>query len=138
MDLHVIAQRDKSSARALLIERLMSIHDGGKVRVTIVFDGRGNDLVVEHPTAEPSFSVLYMQAGTTADDVIEHMVANSATPSECCVATEDRAERETITAAGAHAIDAPSLAAWVERVGAHQTRTLSRLREANSTAWKRP
>ena len=136
-ELAPLAKRDRCAARSLLANKLVAIHDGGKVRVTLVFDGRGSELVVEHPTGEPSFSVIHTPAGTTADDIIEHMVANSAHPAECCVVTEDNAERETITAAGAVAIDAGSLATWLERVTAGQQRTIANLRAQNTRAWKK-
>lgn len=137
-ELATVAKRDRAAARILLRQRLAPIHDGGNVRVTIVFDGRGPELALEHPTGEPSYSVIYTPAGTTADDVIEQMVANSAQPSQCCVATEDNAERETIRAAGAIAMDAQGLADWCERSRGDQERAAAHLRAENAKAWKRP
>ena len=55
-----------------------------------------------------------------ADDVIEQLVANSANASECIVATDDNAERETVGALGATTLKAQDLAEWVKRADARQ------------------
>ena len=136
-DLSAMVKQDRSAARTLLTQRLMAIHDGGDVRITVVFDGRGPELTIERPAGEQPFSLIHTPAGTTADDVIEQLVANSAQPAECCVATEDNAERETIMASGATAMDAKSLAAWIERATSQRQQSMKNLRETNTKAWKR-
>jgi uncharacterized protein len=137
-ELAALLRRDRASARALLVQTLAAIHDAEQVRVTIVFDGRGEQLVVERPSQQLTFSVIYTSSSLTADDVIEQMVANAVDPANCMVATEDRAERETILAAGATALRAEDLAVWVKRAVARQADSLNALKAANAKAWKKP
>gem|GEM_PF-5631620 len=64
------------------------------------------------------------------------MVANAADPSMCMVATEDRAERETVAAAGAAVLRAEDLRVWVERAEARQVAAMKVLREKNDRTWR--
>jgi predicted RNA-binding protein with PIN domain len=115
----------------------MPIHDEGELRVTLVFDGRGREIVVERPSLQSTFSVVYTPSTLTADDVIEHMVANSTAPAECCVATDDNGERETVSALGAATIHSADLAEWVKRVQSRRASTLEKRRDANTRSWKK-
>ena len=117
---------------------LVPIHDSGEVRVTLIFDGRGEEMVVERPIEQTTFSVVYTPASLTADDVIEQMVANSAHPLECCVVTDDGAERETVSALGATTLRCADLAEWVKRADSRQASKVEDLRAANTRAWKKP
>ena len=137
-ELRRMAVHDRPGARERLAQLLTSIHDSGDVRLTLVFDGRGDDIVIERPSNQPSFSIVYTPSALTADDVIEQLVAKSATPSECVVATDDRAERETVAALGATTLRSEDLAAWVKRAEARQTATAQSLRAANTRAWRKP
>ena len=136
-DLRQLSVRDRAAARSKLVQQLMPIHDSEDVRVTIVFDGRGDDLVVERPSTHATFSVVYTPSSLTADDVIEQMVANSAARSDCLVATDDRGERETVTALGATTLRSDDLTAWLNRVESRQRATVPHLRESNTRAWKK-
>ena len=137
-ELRILVVRDRPAARKELTLRLSPIHDSGDARVTIVFDGRSEKLVIERPFAETTFSVVYTPSSLTADDVIEQMVGNSADPSVCIVATNDRAERETVSALKAAPLRADELAAWIDRASARQTSKVRDLRDANARAWKQP
>ena len=137
-ELRALVKRDRDAARSGLVGRLAAIHDAGETRVTVVFDGRGDELIVEHPSEAKTFSVIYTPSSLTADDVIEQMVANSAAPASCVVATDDQAERETVTAAGASAIRPEELDAWTRRAAGRQTAAVKALRRANTEAWEKP
>jgi predicted RNA-binding protein with PIN domain len=136
-DLHALAKRDRQAARTELVKRLAPIHDLEKMRVTVVFDGRGDELRVERPSGEATFSVVYTPGSMTGDDVIEQMVANSATPSTCIVCTEDRAERETVMATGATAIRADDLSSWIQRTETRQRAAIATLKSDNVKSWGR-
>lgn len=137
-DLRQLAKRDRQSARSKLWQLLVPIHDSGEARVTVVFDGRGEEMVVERPLEQTTFSVVYTPASLTADDVIEQIVANSAHPPECCVASDDVAERETVSALGATPLRCSDLAEWVKRAESRLTSKVLNLHEANTRAWKKP
>lgn len=132
-----LLKRDRDSARAQLVQQLAAIHDAEEVRVTIVFDGRGEELTIERPSHQLTFSVVYTPSALTGDDVIEQMVANAADRSACVVATDDHAERETVMASGASAIRASDLAAWVKRAESRQRAALDTLSSVNSKQWKK-
>lgn len=137
-DLRALLRRDRDAARSQLVQRTAVIHDAEAMRVTVVFDGRGDEIVIERPSQQPTFSVVYTPSALTADDVIEQTVAGAAHPGDCVVATDDRAERATVSAAGASAISADDLAAWIRRAESRQSATLGTLRAANARAWKNP
>lgn len=136
-ELRRLAERDRAAARTLLGQQLTPIHDSGDVRVTLVFDGRGEEIVIDRPFNHATFSVVYTPSSMTADDVIEQMVANSSCAAECGVATDDNAERETVAALGAVTLRSEDLAAWVKRALARQVATVRNLRAENSRAWKK-
>jgi len=137
-ELRALLKRDRTAARSQLARRVAAIHDGEQVRVTVVFDGRGPELVMERPSNQVTFSVLHTPASQTADDVIEQLVGKSAEPVSCIVATDDQAERQTVAATGARAITSGDLAAWVRRAEARQGASMQELRQANARKWRGP
>ncbi|AHF91851.1 putative RNA-binding protein containing a PIN domain [Opitutaceae bacterium TAV1] len=130
-ELRALLRRDRDAARARLVDLLAPLHDNSPepLRLTVVFDGRGSGLVVEHPAGPPSFSCIYTPAGTTADDVIEQLVARSADPAACLVATDDQAERSTVEAAGAVWCSSRDLAARAGAATDRLRREIRRRRE---------
>jgi len=137
-ELRSLIKRDRDAARSRLAQALSVIHDEEQTQLTLVFDGRGDDLTVEYPSALKTFALIYTPAGTTADDVIEHLVGKARDPGNCTVATDDRAERQTIEATGATGISASDLAAWVERASQRQRTRTTGLKRDNERLWRRP
>jgi predicted RNA-binding protein with PIN domain len=137
-ELRGLLQRDRDAARASLSQRVSVLHDLEQVRVTIVFDGRGDELVIKRPSSQPTFSHLYTPTGTTADDVIEHLIGKAADGSLYIVATDDRAERQTIEALGATGLSSTDLAAWIARADERQRAQVAGLRRGNERDWRRP
>jgi predicted RNA-binding protein with PIN domain len=137
-ELRQLAERDRAAARSKLGQMLLPIHDVDEIRVTLVFDGRGEDIVIERPFNHTTFSTVYTPSSLTADDVIEQMVANSTNPAECRVATNDNAVRETVEALGAVSLRSEDLAEWTKRAESRQVSTVQNLRAANTRAWKKP
>lgn len=135
-ELRSLLRTDRDLARARLSQLVSVIHDAEEVRLTIVFDGRGDELSFECPTRSKTFAHVYTPAGTTADDFIEQVVGKSAAPGACLVATDDRAERQTVEAAGAGSLSATDLFAWVERAGRRQDSQLDTRRRNNDKDWK--
>ena len=133
-----MAEKDRAGARSKLVQLMSTIHDSGDVRLTIVFDGRGQDIVIDRPFEQSTFSIVYTPSSLTADDVIEQLVANSSDAKECYVATDDRAERETVSSLGAATLRSEDLAAWLRRADSRQSTTTEALRSANERAWKKP
>ncbi len=137
-ELRALIKRDRDAARARLSLKVSAIHDGGQARVTLVFDGRGDELVIERPSGETSLTHLYTPSGLTADDVIERLIGKAGDPSIYIVATDDRAERQTVEALGAATMSSSDLAAWVERAEARQRAQVSGRSRENEREWRRP
>ena len=137
-ELKTLAARDKDAARAQLSKAAAGLQEAEHLRVSLVFDGRGAELTVEHPSGRPEFTVLHTPAGATADDVIEQLVANSRAPGDCLVATDDRAERQTIEALGASGLSSADLAAWVRQSSARMGSRLQDRKRANDRDWRKP
>ena len=137
-EFRTLLKHDRDTARARLSQLISVIHDEEQVRLTLVFDGRGGELTVVYPGALKTFVHLYTPTGTTADDVIEQIVGKSAEPGNCFVASDDRAERQTIEAAGAAGISSDDLAAWAERAGLRQRLRLAGLKRDNERSWRSP
>ncbi len=132
-----LLKRDRNAARSQLVQRLSALHDSESVRVTVVIDGRGPEIVIEHPTQQSTFAVVYTPSSRTADDVIEHMVGRSADPTLCEVATGDQAERNTIEATGAAWLPPADLLARVERAERRVSSKIAGLNRANTQDWRR-
>ncbi len=137
-ELRALLKRDRAAARSRLSQAAGILHDVERIRVSLVFDGRGPDVVVEQPSGQATFVHLYSPSGMTADDVIEQMVGKARAPGLCLVATDDRAERQTVEASGAAGLSAADLASWIERAGGRQQSRLAKRRRANEKEWRRP
>lgn len=137
-ELRALLKRDRDAARARLSLRVSAIHDSGQARVTLVFDERGDELVIERPGGEESFTHMYTPSGLTADDVIERLVGKASDPSAYVVATDDRAEQQTVEALGAAVLSSADLAAWAERAEDRQRAQVTGRRRENEREWRRP
>lgn len=136
-ELRELEKRDRDVARGRLSELVRVIHDFEGTHVTIVFDGRGTEATVEQPSAQPTFVHIYTPGHLTADDVIEHFVGQISEPGNCWVATDDRAERQTIEALGGVSISTRELAAWVARTNARQQAKVSGHNRGTEKEWRR-
>lgn len=133
----LLIREGRDVARARLVERLRVLHDFERVRVSVVFDGRGADIAIERPTPHTTFSVLYTPAGMTADDVIEQLTVQSAAPRAVFVATADQAERDTVEAAGAQTLSPEQLAEWIERAERAQGVALGEHQRQVESQWRK-
>ena len=136
-ELHALLKRDRNAARSRLIQQLGALHDAESVRVTVVIDGRGPEMVVEHPSQQATLTVIYTPTSLTADDVIEKMVGRSAEPALCEVATADQAERITIEASGGVWVPPADLLARIDRAERRLGSKLAALNRANAQDWHR-
>lgn len=135
-DTRALARRDREAAKALLLRRVAVLHDFAGWRVTVVFDGRGEELRIEGVGDAADFACVHTPAGATADDVIEQLVGRAAEPSACLVATADQAERSTVEAAGAAWCSPEDLAARIDAVDTQSARRVGRVNSDNDRAWR--
>ena len=146
----VLAAHGPDAARTQLADALRPIHDVEGWRVTLVFDGSGDEIRVERPGREPTFSYVFAPKGVSADGIIEQLVVNATlapeedrrprkkkrVAAEIVVATRDNLLSEAAAAAGARLMTPHFLRDWAEQAAARQTReVLAKSRKAAS-AWK--
>lgn len=136
-DTRALARRDREAAKALLLRRVAVLHDSAGWRVTVVFDGRGEELAIESVGGAANFACVHTPAGATADDIIEQLVGRAARPGDCLVATADQAERATVEAAGGVCCSPEELAARIDAADTQQARTLRRGNAEAERSWRK-
>ena len=95
---HRVASR-RHLARAELLRRLRNLQDMTSVQVVVVFDGAKQGTNEER---EPDgLQIIYADPGTTADTIIERLVAKYVAERPMRVASADGMVRETVLALGA-------------------------------------
>lgn len=135
-DTRAMARRDREAARALLLRRVAVLHDFSGWRVTVVFDGRGDELRIEAVGGAADFASVHTPAGATADDVIERLVGRAKEPGSCLVATADQAERAMVEAAGAAWCSPEELGRRIESADTRRGRAAARLNSAAERGWR--
>jgi predicted RNA-binding protein with PIN domain len=102
------------SARQLLVRKVERCLDGLAERATIVFDGKGERS--ERTLASlPQVEIVFAPRHLTADTVIERLVASATEPERIRVVTSDRAERQTVSAAGADSMSCGDFLDYFQR-----------------------
>ena len=91
--------RHSAIAREELINRLTQYRDACGTPITIIFDGASGP-VVEFPST-PEVEIIYSRTGQTADQIIERVTHHLGSYGEVLVVTDDLAERDTVSSAGA-------------------------------------
>ena len=120
--LRAMHARHREAAREVLIRQLTNYQDQSGTRVVVVFDGKGGR--VSETTETGGIQVFYSSTGTTADDIIERLVAKYAAKHSITVATSDRLERQTVYTFGADSISVDTLQDWLKRAEKEFARTL--------------
>jgi len=97
----------RHTARDLLLQRMRHYQDMTEERVIVVFDGPQARTTEER---EPEgLQIFYADAATTADTIIERLVAKYAKEHDMTAATADGMIRETVSAFGARWVSPESL-----------------------------
>ena len=93
--------RYSAAARSELIRQLRRYHDASGVPITVVFDGASGLASAEEPPSTAEVEILFSQQGQTADQMIERAATRLLDYGEVLVVTNDFAERDTVSSAGA-------------------------------------
>jgi len=120
-----------------LIETVRVLHDTDELRTSVVLDGQGSAVTIEHPGRQDSFSVVYTPTGMTADAFIEQMANRAADPENVIVATRDQALALTVFSYGGRHWEPDKLAERVEAARKRQTMRLRKHRQRSQEQWKR-
>jgi predicted RNA-binding protein with PIN domain len=118
-----------------LTEAAQVIHDCEEIRVSLVFDGKGEEITVERPSKFLTFSLLYTPEGMTADDLIEQMVGQSKNPVDFLVVTQDNHERMTVESSGGMTMSPDELDGWIQRCRVKQTARVSKISNQVKEEW---
>ena len=118
--------RYSAAARSELIRQLTRYHDASGVPVTVIFDGASGLASAEEPPSTPEMEILYSQQGQTADQMIERAASRLLDYGEVLVVTDDLAERDTVSSAGAMVSSCANFIATIASTDAEVQRTLKR------------
>jgi hypothetical protein len=142
----LLGKDNPDAARARLLELLRPIHDTEGWRVTVVFDGRGDELLIERPGTDLTFSCVYGPRGLSADGVIEQLVANAAERAggkarrgeemEIIVATRDNLLGEAAAACGARPLSPDGLLDWAQHAAARQRENVATRSKRTQKDWR--
>ena len=97
-ELRALHARQPRQARRSLIRELSPLHDSGRWRITLVFDGQAGG---REEAPKDSLAVLYAPAAATADSIIEKITQAHAGRAEIGVVTADHAEITAVESFGA-------------------------------------
>lgn len=106
-ELTELLARDKNAARAELVRRMEEYRGFSGEKVVLVFDGRG--ISVNEERLESGLQVFYSGDGNTADEIVERLARKYASRFDIVVATDDQAERDAVTGAGARVLSSDGL-----------------------------
>lgn len=108
---------DFATARQRLVRGIEGAALEMAPKVTVVFDGR--EAGMDASLSAARLEVVFSPAGTTADGVIEGLVARAERPERIGVVTSDRVEEQIVSSAGASVI---SCEAFLQRCKAARQR----------------
>jgi len=132
----VLKDHGSSIARERLEEEVSCLHEPGRVRLTIVYDGQGGEVEVAQPLPnDPGFAIVYSPSGVSADEVIERFVTNSSTPERVLVATKDLAIAQTFATMGAFTLAPSDLRSRIDQILGERGRVLEQVRQATRREW---
>jgi len=111
-ELLALHQRNTATARDSLVKTLTAYQDVSGTNVVVVFDGKGAMVnKIEEPGGIQTF---YSNAGKTADEIVERLVAKYAKKFSITVATADLLEQQTVTSFGAQPIGSEGLRRMIQ------------------------
>ena len=119
---HRVASR-RHLARAELLRQLRNLQDMTGVQIVVVFDGAKQGTNEER---EPEgLQIIYADPGTTADTIIERLVAKYIAERPMRVASADGMVRQTVLALGADWISTDMLRTLCEEAESDMRRRIS-------------
>jgi uncharacterized protein len=111
-ELLALHQRNTAIARDSLVKTLTAYQDVSGTQVVVVFDGKG---AMVNKIEEPGgIQIFYSNAGRTADEIVERLVAKYANKFSITVATADLLEQQTVTSFGAQPIGSEGLRRMIQ------------------------
>jgi len=135
-DLHGLIATHRETAVDRLCAGVRVIHDLEGVRTTVVLDGSGDEISIERPSGDLTFSCLYTPREVTADCMIEQLVCKARDPNSVCVASNDAMIRESAGASGAVVLSSDGLRDWVVSCNKRQREEIRRRSARQEKIWR--
>ena len=88
----LLTSGNQDAARAELSSLLAPIHDFGGSRITIVYDGTGEDISIVRRSQILTFSEVFTPSNMTADELIEQLCSTSKNPDRILVVSRDNSK----------------------------------------------
>ena len=129
--------RYSAAARSELIRRLTGYHDASGVPITVVFDGASGLASAEEPPSTTEVEILFSHEGQTADQMIERATNRLLEYGEVLVVTDDFAERDTVSSAGAMVSSCTNFIATMSSAEAETQEALKRHNRNERNKFKR-
>ena len=101
-------------AKKTLVDMAQVIHDTDGRQVSVVFDGRGDEITFEYPVRNSSFTVIHSSSSVSADGVIERMLARSQRTDRIIVISNDNLVQNATRACGGESMRAEGFFDWVK------------------------
>ena len=111
-ELLALQRRSGAAAREDLIKTLTKYQDLSGVNVVVVFDGKGER--INEVTEPGGIQIFYSNAGRTADEIVERLVAKYGHKHAITVATADLLEQQTVISFGAQCVGSVGLRRRIE------------------------
>jgi predicted RNA-binding protein with PIN domain len=127
-ELLALQRRSGASARENLIKILTEYQDLSGVNVVVVFDGKGER--INEVTEPGGIQIFYSNAGRTADEIVERLVAKYGHKHTITVATADLLEQQTVISFGAQCVGSEGLRRRTEDARADFATEMKRRRKA--------
>jgi len=127
-ELLALQRRSGASARENLIKILTEYQDLSGVNVVVVFDGKGER--INEVTEPGGIQIFYSNAGRTADEIVERLVAKYGHKHTITVATADLLEQQTVISFGAQCVGSEGLRRRIEDALADFATEMKRRRKA--------
>jgi predicted RNA-binding protein with PIN domain len=128
-ELLALHQRNTSVARDTLVRTLTAYQDVSGTHVVVVFDGKGTMVnKIEEPGG---IQIFYSNAGRTADEIVERLVAKYGKTFTITVATADLLEQQTVTSFGGQPIGSEGLRRLIQDAQAEFAAEMKRRRKRN-------
>ncbi len=132
----LLLHSDEAAARCALAALLAPIHDALGMRVTIVYDGRGDEIKIARLGRHLTFSEVYTPSCLSADELIEQVCASSKEPESLAVASDDNMVRLTASSFGAETLSVETLFGMGESSSSQISTSAKTNARHNDSAWR--
>ena len=129
--------RYSAAARSELIRHLTRYHDASGLPITVVFDGASGLASAEEPPSTPEVEILFSHEGQTADQMIERATNRLLEYGEVLVVTDDFAERDMVSSAGAMVSSCTNFIATIGSAEAEIEKAVQRHNRSERNKFKR-